>query len=160
MNVAITYLIKDNNILLLFKKTRNYYVGPGGKQDKHEQILQTATREFKEETGLDISPKLAAVSAIRLDEAGGKKEYTLSSFYATDFEGELLERTPEGILSWQPSGQIQNLSMFAGDKILLKLLLEQIKQDEKIETRYASFVYKDNYKKLVSYSIDGDENNA
>lgn len=159
MNVAITYLIKDDKILLLFKSTRGYYVGPGGKQDGNETIYETARREFKEETGLDIKPKLASISTIISEENSKKKELTLLSFYADTFEGELLNRTPEGIISWQDIANLDSLPMFIGDKMLLQGLVSQLKNDT-VPVRYASFEYEDNYKKLISFKIDGDDVNA
>ena len=52
------YLIKDNNIIVIKYKSENkkveYYDIPGGKIEKGENPEQTAIREMKEETGLEI----------------------------------------------------------------------------------------------------------
>ncbi|MFA6307359.1 MAG: NUDIX domain-containing protein [Patescibacteria group bacterium] len=54
---AAVIIIKDNKILLMhrLKNDREYYTIPGGTLEDEETIEQTAIREIKEETGLDIS---------------------------------------------------------------------------------------------------------
>lgn len=156
MNVAVTYLIKDNKILFLFKTTRNYYVGPGGKQDAQELIIETAKREFFEETGLSIQPRLAAISNIISYEGEGTKSLSLFAFYANDFEGELLEETREGTLSWHRLDEVASLPMFSGDKMVLLQLIDDIKNDHDVKVQYAHFIYSDYYKQLDSYKIKRD----
>lgn len=51
------YLIKDNNVVAIKYKQGNkegYYDIPGGKIEEGELPEQTAIREMKEETGLDV----------------------------------------------------------------------------------------------------------
>lgn len=52
-----TFLIKDGNVVVIKYKTeknKNYYDIPGGKIETNENSIDTSTREFKEETGIDI----------------------------------------------------------------------------------------------------------
>jgi len=55
MRVA-TVIVSENKILLIhrFFEDREYYVIPGGGREDGETIEQTAIREAKEETGLDV----------------------------------------------------------------------------------------------------------
>lgn len=45
-------LIKDNQILLLKKPRRGWWVAPGGKMEPGESIRDACIREFREETGV------------------------------------------------------------------------------------------------------------
>jgi 8-oxo-dGTP diphosphatase len=47
-------IIKDNKLLLIYKKKHKHYEFPGGKVEENETIEQTAIRETKEEIGCDI----------------------------------------------------------------------------------------------------------
>jgi len=56
LSVAISFLIKDNKILLI-KRIRGDYVGlfglPGGKIEKNEHFSEAAVREILEESGIE-----------------------------------------------------------------------------------------------------------
>lgn len=56
-NRSAGIVIKDNKILLMYrvKNGEEYYSFPGGGQEDNETTDQTAVREIKEETTLDIS---------------------------------------------------------------------------------------------------------
>lgn len=154
MNIAITYLIKDGKVLLLYKESRGYYVAPGGKIEAEETIVTAAKREFLEETGLEVTPILTSVSSITTkdEQHHPKSLYTMFTFLATDYQGELLPATKEGVNGWYDVTEIMSLPMFAGDKILLANLLAKIEADRQ-EMEYASFCYDINYKKLLSHEI-------
>ncbi|MFH1073431.1 MAG: NUDIX hydrolase [Nanoarchaeota archaeon] len=47
-------IIEDKKLLLLYKKTRNFYELPGGKVERGESLEETAVREAKEEIGCDV----------------------------------------------------------------------------------------------------------
>lgn len=159
-NIAITYLIYNNQILFLYKENRKYYVGPGGKNDFGETIYETATREFFEETGLKIEPKLASIAQIYVDESAIKNEYTLFTFYADAYKGNLLKTSSEGILYWKPLEEVNQLPMFPGDKLILNHILSRLQQEKKVSVCFAKFSYDAMYKKLKEFTIQGDENNA
>ena len=47
-------IIKDNKVLLVYEKGRNFWGFPKGHMEKSENEIQTALREVKEEVGLDV----------------------------------------------------------------------------------------------------------
>lgn len=55
------FLIRDNKLLLLRRKNTGWKDGqygvPAGHLEKNETVLSAATREAKEETGIDIKPE-------------------------------------------------------------------------------------------------------
>ena len=53
--VATTFCVDDNKVLLMHHRKLNMWLPPGGHIDEHELPCDCAVREFKEETGLDIS---------------------------------------------------------------------------------------------------------
>ena len=52
--VATVFIIHDNKVLLVFHKKLQKWLPPGGHIDPGELPEETALREIKEETGLDI----------------------------------------------------------------------------------------------------------
>jgi 8-oxo-dGTP pyrophosphatase MutT (NUDIX family) len=52
-------IIKDGEILTIRKKDKfgEYYVLPGGKQKKYEEIMETVKRECMEEINLEVVPE-------------------------------------------------------------------------------------------------------
>ena len=47
-------IIKDNKVLLVYEKNRNFWGFPKGHMEGNENEIQTALREVKEEVGLDV----------------------------------------------------------------------------------------------------------
>ena len=54
MRVVHSLLVQDDQILLLFKPSRQKWFLPGGKAEFGENIIHTGLREFYEETGLQL----------------------------------------------------------------------------------------------------------
>jgi 8-oxo-dGTP diphosphatase len=156
MNIAVTYLIVENKILLLYKEIRGYHVAPGGKVEAHETMIDTAKREFLEETGLEIEPSLAAISTIMTrDEADVVvSEYTMFTFYANEYTGTLIRTVVEGTNMWHPIDDVFTLPMFSGDQLLLQRLLAKIAERTHVDViDYAYFSYDLAYKKLLASHI-------
>jgi len=156
MNIAVTYLIVEKKVLLLYKDMRGYYVAPGGKVEDHETMVDTAKREFLEETGLDIEPSLAAISIITTkDEADVVlNEYTMFTFYAKSYNGELIAKAEEGTNDWHDVDEVFTLPMFDGDALLLQRLLAKIAETQVVGAiDYAYFSYDLDYTKLLSSHI-------
>lgn len=47
-------IIKNNKVLLVYEKDRNFWGFPKGHMEKGENEIETALREVKEEVGLDV----------------------------------------------------------------------------------------------------------
>ena len=47
-------IIKDNKVLLVYEKRRNFWGFPKGHMEDGENEIETALREVKEEVGLDV----------------------------------------------------------------------------------------------------------
>ena len=50
-------IIKDNKVLLVYEKRRNFWGFPKGHMEDGENEIETALREVKEEVGLDVEIK-------------------------------------------------------------------------------------------------------
>jgi 8-oxo-dGTP diphosphatase len=142
-------LRKNDQVLLLQKPRRGWWVAPGGKMESEETIKDTVIREYREETGLYLkNPKLKGVFNFIIKEKDRiLQEWMMFTFYATDFEGEALEESEEGKLSWTNIDQIPKLSMAPGDYHILDYVL---KGSGMI---IGTFTYTPNYE-LLSYRLD------
>ena len=58
-------IIKNNQVLLVYEKNRNFWGFPKGHMEEGENEIETALREVKEEVGLDV-------------EINSNKKYTLN----------------------------------------------------------------------------------
>jgi len=59
-------IIKDNKVLVMFrrKKGREYYTFPGGHMRNYEQPIDTAIREIREETSIEVEDLKPAYTCI------------------------------------------------------------------------------------------------
>ncbi|MFB1051316.1 8-oxo-dGTP diphosphatase [Paraliobacillus sp. JSM ZJ581] len=137
-----------NHILLLQKPSKGWYAMPGGKMEQGENIKESVTREFNEETGLYlIEPQLRGVFTMVKTESNTVKEWMMYTFLCDRFEGELLEQSKEGKLEWVPIEEVSKLPTAPSDKFIHHHLL----QDETI--LYGSFEYGSDYQ-LTDYRFN------
>ena len=69
MRVVHSLLVQDDQILLLFKPSRQKWLLPGGKAEFGENIIQTGLREFCEVSGLPLKhAKLGAITTFVVKE--------------------------------------------------------------------------------------------
>ena len=120
MNMVKIYNKETNEVLVLDKVKKFGWEGltfPGGKVEEGESFEDSVIREAKEETNLDIkNPKLVGIITWITDTS---KDVGL--IYETDeFEGELIEKNREGILSWMDYEEFKNIpdKSMSMDKIL------------------------------------------
>lgn len=102
------------------------WIGVGGKFEKEESPEECLLREVQEETGLTLTRWRfrGIVTFIAQNEQGQTEmgEY-MHLFTADRWRGELRD-CPEGDLAWVPKEQLDQLNLWPGDRIFLRLLQE------------------------------------
>jgi 8-oxo-dGTP diphosphatase len=118
-------LRRGDQILLLQKPRRGWWVAPGGKMESGESVKDTVIREFREETGLYLqNPVLKGVFTFVIKEGDTiKDEWMMFTFFADASEGEWVESSVEGSLAWHPFEKLKDLPMAEGDRHLLEYVL-------------------------------------
>lgn len=142
-------LVKDNQILLLQKPRRDWWVAPGGKMELGESVREACIREYREETGIYLkNPAIKGIFTIIMKENNEVvSEWMMFSFLATEFDGENVDECEEGILEWHQFDKIASLPMAPGDYHIIDYL---IKGKGVI---YGTFTYTPDFK-LLSYRLD------
>lgn len=125
---TLCYIEQDECYLMLHRtkkeKDENYdkWIGVGGKFEEGESPEECLLREVKEETGLTLTRyQFRGIITFVSDEWG--TEY-MHLFTADTYEG-ILKECEEGELVWVPKKQINNLTLWEGDKVFLQLLNEK-----------------------------------
>lgn len=150
MKLVTTCILKENNKVLLLKKPkRGWYAMPGGKMESGESVKESAAREFREETGLRLTDlDLQGVFTFVVKEGEEKlEEWMMFTFYAEQYEGEILDESAEGIMEWVPVDQIAEKPMAEGDLHMMEHILEA----ESI--LYGTFIYTSDYQ-LIGERLD------
>ncbi|TMW72420.1 8-oxo-dGTP diphosphatase [Alteribacter natronophilus] len=150
--VSNCILRDQDQVLMLRKPSRGWWVAPGGKMETRESVKESAVREYKEETGIDLhAPTLRGVFTVVIEEDGETvDEWMLFTFYAENYSGTLLEQSPEGHLEWQRQENIKNLPMAPGDHYFFDHILNHE------GLIYGTFVYSREYR-LLSYQLDPEK---
>lgn len=129
---TLCYIEKDDSYLMLHRikkkndENQDKWIGVGGKFEPGEMPEECLLREVYEETGLTLTEyRFRGIVTFVSDEWG--TEY-MHLFTASAYEGELTEERmrgcDEGELVWVPKTEIENLKIWEGDKIFLRLLAE------------------------------------
>ena len=124
---TLCYIEKDDCYLMLHRTKKQHdvnhdkWIGVGGKFEPDEMPEECLLREVKEETGLSLL-KYRYRGILTFIADGWESEY-IHLYTATEFTGNLTECN-EGTLEWVPKEQIETLPIWEGDKIFLKLLME------------------------------------
>ena len=144
-NATACYLKKDDKVLMIKfnKKWGKVYAPPGGKFELGESPLECITREFKEETGLDlINPKLQGLSFWHDSVDGIIFVYT-----AEEYIGELTT-SEEGTLEWIEVDDLEKINQFEQNKYFTPYLF-------KPELFQAKFTLNDKCQ-VLDYEIKGE----
>ena len=128
-NTTLCYIENDNDdyLMLYRNKKKNdpnagKWIGIGGKFKEGESPEECLLREVSEETGLTLLEwKLCGIVTFVSNE--WETEY-MFLYTANNWSGELTDCN-EGSLAWKHKSEFNNLPMWEGDKIFLKLLREQ-----------------------------------
>lgn len=126
----VTHCILVNacqQVLLLQKPERKWWVAPGGKMEPAETIIESVKREYKEETGLLlVRPELRGVFTIVIEENNEMiDEWMLFTFLAREYTGDMLSQSKEGHLQWHNMKDIPTLHKPKGDQVYFDHILYQ-----------------------------------
>lgn len=129
VNTCLCYIERDNKYLMLHRVkkekdlNRDKWVGIGGKFEEGETPEECNLREAFEETGLTLKNQTYRGIVTFVSDKWGTEYMHL--FHSDCFEGNLKE-CDEGNLEWVEKSEVYNLPLWAGDKIFLRLLEEDI----------------------------------
>lgn len=125
---TLCYIEKDGCYLMMHRISKkndvnqNKWIGVGGHFEKGESPEECLLREVKEETGLNLTSfRFRGIITFSTDTF--ETEY-MCLYTADGFEGELTECN-EGVLKWIPKDDLWDLNLWEGDRIFLKLLLDE-----------------------------------
>lgn len=116
--IANLLAIHNNQVLLLKKPRRGWYVAPGGKMEAGESIYEAAVREFTEETNAKpVGTHLKGTYTMMIQDGDQLvDEWMLFTFVADGLTGVPFKETREGVLEWHPIEALKTLPMAEGDR--------------------------------------------
>ena len=124
---TLCYIEKENKYLMLHRTSKkkdgnkDKWIGVGGHFEKEESPEECLLREVKEETGLELtSYQFRGIVTFISDE--WPDEY-MCLYTADRYTGDI-GNCDEGELVWVEKEKIMDLNIWEGDKIFLKLLME------------------------------------
>ena len=125
---TLCYIEKDDQYLMLHRVSKendinkDKWIGVGGHFEPDESPEECLLREVREETGCTLtSYRFRGIVTFISDK--WQTEY-MCLYTADGVEGEMAE-CEEGVLTWVPKSEIENLTIWEGDKIFLKLLADE-----------------------------------
>ncbi|MDO5363232.1 MAG: 8-oxo-dGTP diphosphatase [Eubacteriales bacterium] len=101
---------------------KDKWIGVGGHFEEGESPEDCLLREVYEETGLTLT-SWRFRGIVTFTQEGYGTEY-MCMYTADGFTGTMKE-CDEGILEWVPKKELLSLNLWEGDKIFIKLLLEE-----------------------------------
>ncbi|MGI6029137.1 MAG: NUDIX hydrolase [Candidatus Heteroscillospira sp.] len=149
---SLCYIERGGEYLMLHRVTKkndcnqDKWIGVGGKFEADESPFECVRREALEETGLHLEePRFRGIVTFVSDK--WETEY-MHLFTCSRFSGEE-HPCSEGVLEWIPKNRLQELTLWDGDLIFLRMLEEDRPFFD------LKLVYEG--EKLVSAMLDGEE---
>ena len=130
VNTTLCYLEQGGQWLMLHRVAKkndmnhDKWIGVGGKFEPFESPEDCLLREVQEETGLTLtSCRCRGIVTFIL---GNLTEY-MYLYTADGWSGELVRDAArnEGVLEWVPKDQVEQLPIWEGDKIFIRLLRKE-----------------------------------
>ena len=127
---TLCYIEKDDSYLMLHRVkkendlNKDKWIGVGGKFEEGETPEECLLREVKEETGLTLtSYHLCGVITFISDEWGSEYMFLYTAdAYKGQMREDKMQDCAEGVLTWIPKSEIENLNLWEGDKIFFRLM--------------------------------------
>lgn len=125
---TLCYIEQDGKYLMMYRNKKENdvnegkWIGIGGHFEEGESPDECLMREVKEETGLTLTDYHFR-GIVTFCSEGWPIEY-MCLYTADGFTGELISDCNEGELRWVDKKDILKLRLWEGDKVFLKLLLE------------------------------------
>lgn len=129
-NSTLCYLENDRGEYLMLHRVKkkkdvnqDKWIGVGGKFEDRESPEECLLREVEEETGLTLTQWQfrGVVTFLTAPDSGWEGEF-MYLFTARGWEGELTAACSEGTLEWVPKDRVEQLPIWEGDRIFLRLL--------------------------------------
>ncbi|MBQ0140891.1 MAG: 8-oxo-dGTP diphosphatase [Kurthia sp.] len=151
--IANLIVRRGDEVLLLKKPRRGWYVAPGGKIESGESIFEAASREYFEETGTNaVNPHLKGIYTMVIKkEQDIVDEWMLFTFVAKDLKGTPFTETREGILEWHHIDELEHLPMAEGDRTNLLFAVHEKGM------QYGTFTYTEEFQLLDEKIQKSDE---
>ncbi|MES9787474.1 8-oxo-dGTP diphosphatase [Bacillus pumilus] len=139
----------EDQVLLLQKPRRGWWVAPGGKMESGESVMDSVVREYREETGIYIlNPQLKGVFTFIIKEGDQiVQEWMMFTFMADSFTGKNVTESEEGILKWHEVKDVPHLPMAPGDSHILDFMLKGK------GLLHGTFTYTPDFE-LIAYRLD------
>lgn len=124
---TLCFVFHDDTLLLMKRAAHrrvfpNYYNGLGGHLERHEDPASCASREIKEESGLEVT-NLRLRGVYNID-ATHNTGIVLYIFTAQSDTTKLNYSHDEGILYWVPINEIHQLKLVEDLEVILPKILE------------------------------------
>ena len=150
---TLCYLERNNQYLMLHRvkkendASHDKWIGVGGKCEADESPDECMLREVHEETGLSISSwKYRGIVTFISDV--WPCEY-MHLFTASEWSGDEIE-CDEGDLHWVDKSRLFDLNLWEGDKIFLRLLLDEHQPFFSLKLIYRG-------EEMISAKLNGNE---
>lgn len=121
------HCLRDDQVLLMKRNKEpnlGLWVAPGGKIEKDEAPYECASRELREETGLQArETQLLGIVSIVMPEI--QQPCMQFLYVVTDFSGELIADEREGMFRWWSVDEAQHLPMPPANAVFLPRVLDK-----------------------------------